>query len=182
MRLLATACIALAIVFVLQNAASLPPQPMPHLLDPSDPADARQMVHALSAGDDRQRQTTADAAPVVADKPPQRAPELDFPEADEPPQPGPDSSELAGSNHRCFAMGALCVSWALHADSVSFTLKGHTTGYVALGFPDVPGRMWPADCFVCYVAQAGGAKVFDGFMRDYNAPDVSEPQDVTLYD
>jgi hypothetical protein len=85
----------------------------------------------------------------------------------------------SGTGSRCFALGSFCVSWTVEGDSVTFDIKGQTNGYVSFGFPEQPGTMAPADAIVCYVTEAGG-KAFDGFMDEYEAPEVIEPQDLQL--
>lgn len=74
------------------------------------------------------------------------------------------------------------MSWTRTETTMDFVMTGRTTGTLALGLTDTPGKMFPADNIMCWVDDATGvAHVEDGFMSSYAAPSTAgDVQSVTL--
>lgn len=98
----------------------------------------------------------------------------------------PSSCEAGsnGVNHWCnSASEDFCMDWEVNADqtSVDIRMRGKTTGTLALGITDTPGRMYPADNFMCWVTSDGTGHIVDSFMDTYLAPSTAgDTQDLTL--
>lgn len=64
---------------------------------------------------------------------------------------------------------------------IDIVMTGRTTGTVALGITDTPGRMFVADSMMCWVDSNGGSFLQDQYMPDYSAPTMeNDTQDLTL--
>ncbi|KAK3281981.1 hypothetical protein CYMTET_10261 [Cymbomonas tetramitiformis] len=74
-----------------------------------------------------------------------------------------------------------CLEWQLAADSstIDLTMTAKAAGYISVGFPDAPGRMFPADSIMCSI-RSGQAVLEDQFMNSYDAPSSAETQNVEL--
>ena len=96
------------------------------------------------------------------------------PEASPSPSPTPAP---AGGNRFCAQGDLFCLEWSISSTTITMTMSSTVTGWVAVGFTDISGKMGPADVYFGWLDASGTPQLSDrtngaGYVQ--NAPDAQQ--------
>ena len=95
-----------------------------------------------------------------------------------PPSPPPSPTPpLAGVNRFCAQGDLFCLEWTISSTTITMTMSSTVTGWVAVGFTDISGKMGPSDVYFGWLDAFGTPQLSDrtngaGYVQ--NAPDAQQ--------